>query len=231
MEPGQQAFREEVEDFHQGFFRAPFQTPEQLKEQLIKALRQLEAADQAAPKGQFEERADDTLRHLITEDDHPVLTVAFWQQPVRDVDIVREESRLDHVFSKMCEASRTQMRERYKPLTVRDDTGPVSGKAYYYRFEDGLVVLLLSPTIEREGWFFSSYFAAPSRIRQLCSGAVGFADANSVWSGIGLYNVASIGIEEPPAENTSGMTMKMFGKEEAFVARRLTPLTQAGYRE
>lgn len=231
MEPAQQAFREEVEDFHQGFFRTAFHTPEQLKDQLIKALRQLEAADHAAPKSQFEEIANHALRRVITEDDHPVLAVVFWPQPVRDVDIVREESRLDRVFSQMCEASLAQMREGYEPLTDRDYTGLVSGKSYYYRFEDGLVVLLFSPTIEREGWFFSSYFAAPSRIRQLCSGAVGFADANSVWSGVGLYNVANVRVEEPPAENTSGMAMKMFGKEEAFVARRLMPLTEAGYRE
>lgn len=231
MEPAQRAFREEVEDFHQGFFRAPFQTPEQLKDQLIKALRQLEAVDQAAPKGQFEERADDALRRFITEDGHPVLAVVFWPQPVRDVDIIREESRLDRVFSQLCEASLAQMREGYAPLTDRDYTGLVSRKSYYYRFEDGLIILLFSPTIEREGWLFSSYFAAPSRIRQLCSGADRFAEANSVWSGIGLYNVANVRIEEPPVENTSSMSMKMFGKEEAFVSRRLMPLTEAGYRE
>ncbi len=62
MEIRQAAFRSEVEDYATGFFRASFTTPAELKDEVIKGLRQLDELENAMPNEQFDRHVEESVK-------------------------------------------------------------------------------------------------------------------------------------------------------------------------
>lgn len=230
MEDTQKVFRKEVEDFTTGFFRGAFQTPEDLKDEIVKSLRQLNQAQQAVPEDEFKERVDSAVSSVVGYSSRrdPVLSLAFLPQPLRDVDIVHIEARLDLVFSELCAKGVLVMREGYKAECQRDWTGLKAKDASVAFFSDGLIMLQLSP-IDRRDDFFSGSFAPPSRIKNLAAGAFSIVEATSCWAYVSLSGMEHVVVRELPEGKISSMTMRMHGDTEAAFEKLFIPLTQNAY--
>jgi len=170
MDEHQAAFKKEVEDFTAGFFRGSFNTPEELKDAIVKSVRQLDQAQRAIPEAEFERKVRDAETAIVgySSGRDPALTLAFLPQPIRDVDIIAVESRLDAVFSSLCSKGLLTMRDGYEPEKHRDWTGLKTKDFKVAFYADGMIFFKLSP-IQRRDDYFSSSFATPSRIKHLAT--------------------------------------------------------------
>ena len=168
MEPGQQAFKLEVENFQQGFNRAGFSSPEELKDEIIKALIQHGAMRQAVPQKEFDQRVETATKTMSSDyyNREPELVLAFWPHPMQTIDIIKLESQLDSIFHQLCTARMARMRDGYTVITGDDWTGLKTGKITYTCFDDGLTILLTNPLAETDGFHIGS-FASPSILSQL----------------------------------------------------------------
>lgn len=230
MEDLQKIFRKEVEDFTNGFFRGDFRTAEELKDSIVMSLRQLNQAQQALPEAAFKER----VQHAISAVDgntsgrDPLLSLAFLPQPMRDVDIVDVEAKLDSIFCALCEKGVLVMREGYQPECQRDWTGLKTKNASVAFFADGVILLLLSP-VERRDDFFSGSFAPPSRIRSLASGSFSIVEATGCWAFISLAGMGHVMVKELPEGQLSSISIRMHGDVDAALSKLFIPLTKNAY--
>lgn len=230
MESLQAEFRKEVEDFTGGFFRDSFDSPEELKDAIVKSLRQYNQTQAALPEEIFKEKVDQAISSIAgySSGREPLFSLAFLPQPARDADIIDIEARLDSIFSMLCSKGILLMREGYKSECQRDWTGFRSKDASVALFADGMILLLLSP-IERRDDFFSGSFAPPSRIMHLATGAVSLVEANGCWVSIRLSGMDHIMVEELPKEKVTSISMRMHGDTEAVFNKLFIPLTTAAY--
>lgn len=230
MDVPQVAFRKEVEDFTSGFFRSKFRTPEDLKDSIVLSLRQLNQAQQAVPEEEFIGKVDRAVSAIIgySSGRDPLLSLAFLPQPMRDVDIVGIEAKLDLFFTVLCAKGVLVMREGYKPECHRDWTGIKSKNASVAFFADGLILLLLSP-IERRDDYFSGSFAPPSRIKSLVTGAFPLVEASGCWASMKLSGMDHVMVKELPEGKITSLSMRMHGDTEAGFNKLFIPLTAASY--
>ena len=230
MEDQQRNFRQEVENFTSGFFRDTFRTPEDLKDAIVKSLRQLSQSQQAISEDEFKQKIDRAVIDVVgySSSQEPTLGLAFFPQPARDVDIVSLEASLDSLFSRLCAGNILVMREGYKPEYKRDWTGLKTKDATVAFGADGMILFLLSPIVHRDD-FFSGSFAPPSRIKELAAGAFSIIEATSCWAHISLSGMEHIIVRELPEEKLTSMTMRMHGDKEAAFKKLFIPITQNAY--
>ncbi|HEC15539.1 MAG TPA: DUF4062 domain-containing protein [Sedimenticola sp.] len=228
MEPKQYTFKEEVEAYQGGVFRASFTTAQELKDQVIRALRQLETMSQAVSEEEFKRRIDAALGNL-TEDwnSEPELILAFLPQPERMVDIVGLEAQLDAIFNTLCQAGLAQFRDGYEPKIEPHWTGLETGKVQVAYFPDGLIVLLTNPTAENDG-LFSGHFAPPGTIQNIANGFRDLINANSGYVCIELRNMSNAYVADQPEGNS--FSMKIWGDDNLGFSRLFAPLTAGTYQ-
>lgn len=231
MEAKQAKFREEVEKYQEGLFRSTFTSPEELKDEIIKSLRLIDQFQNAVPEDVFKENLQQQLSSFsnYTYLNGPRLNIGIWPSSAKEIDVIDIEQHLDSVFSKMCQGGLAVMRDGYEPITQRDWTGIKSGKSIMAFFTDGLILLILSPVIEKEDFHFNSHFAPPSRIKQLAMAARPFIESNSCWLHIGLNEMNSMSVKELPRENLNSITMRTFGENEAGFQKLFVPFTDQAY--
>lgn len=231
MEAEQDAFRQEVEKYQEGLFRAAFNGPEDLKDEIIKSLRLLDQMQNAVSEDEFNERVKQHLSSVSNYTYHngPQLNIGIWPNPSKDADIVDIEHKLDYIFTKMCQGGLAVMKDGYEPITQRDWTGIKTGNSIIAFFADGLILLILSPVVEKEGFHFSSHFAPPSRIKQLAVSSRQFIEANSCWLHMGLKEMNYTSVKEMPEENQTSMTMRTSGENMADFRKLFVPFTDQAY--
>lgn len=229
MEPEQAAFKKEIEDYQEGFFRAGFSTTEELLTEIVKALRQLEVMQQAAAQDIFEARVQSALEPLNYDyNTDSQLIMAFWPQPILSIDIVSLESRLDEIFHRVCQAGIATLRDGYEPVTGDDWTGLTSGKFTYAQFDDGLVLLKLNPVMEGSD-HFAGNFIQPSKLEAITSGFLTLCDTTSGYIHIELRNMSNIYVSDPPSGNS--MSMRMVGQDTLHFDKLFLPLTPTSYNK
>ncbi len=229
MEPRQAEFKGEVEAYQDGFFRAAFDSPVQLKDECIRAMRQLESMSQAISEGDFQKRIDKVITALDDSwADEPALVAVFLPQPERIVDIVKLEDDLDGMFRKLCDAGLAKLRDGYEAIGKADWTGLKTGRYQLACFADGLVALATNPTL-KNGNTFSSNFAPPSHIQQVAIGFSELINTNSGYIHIGVRNMGTAHVAEFPGG--SSFSLKMFGEDQAGFNRLFVPLTKGIYQE
>jgi hypothetical protein len=230
MEPKQLAFREEVEQYLNGVFRAGFSAPSGLKDQVIRSLRHLETMEQAVSEDEFRQRMDKAEKALIGfHDDHPLLVCAFLPQPERLVDIVSLEDDIDQIFATACSAGITQLRDGYEVLADGNWTGLKSARVRLGYGANGLTVLLANPTAENDS-LFSGHFAPPDDIERVAKGFFQLINQKSGYAQVALRNMGNCYVA--PIPNGSSLSMKMFGSDEITEFSRLfVPLTIGAYEE
>jgi len=233
MDPDQIAFRQEVEDYQKGLFRAEFTSPEELKDEIIKGLRQVSQMMEAAPEKEFMLRAKSYFEQAsrFFSEDQPELNFTFWPQPERNLDIVQLENGLDQSFARMCMGGLASMRDGYEPVMEKNFTGIVSKKTKLLYFHDGFILVSLSPVVEREGFMFSSHFAPPTSLTDCAKGVSQMLDFNGAWCGIQLKGMANVYVKELPPEGTNSHTMRGLwgGDDEAHFHERLIPITDMSF--
>lgn len=230
MDERQTAFRKEVEDFTAGFFRGSFNTPEELKDVVVKSVRQLDQVQVAIPEAAFEEKVSEAEPVIVgySSGRDPALTLAFLPQPIRDVDIIAIESRLDAVFSTLGSKGLLTMREGYKPENHRDWTGLRTKDATVAFFADGMIFFKLSP-IQRRDDYFSSSFAPPSRIKYLATTVFSIVEATGCWVMIGLSGMDHVMVKELPDEKVTSISMRMGSDNSARFNKLFIPFVSASY--
>ena len=233
MEEKQQHFKKEVEDYQDGFFRASFESPAELKDEIIKALRQLETMSQAVPENVFNDRIEHILSEInddqYTNDSEPSLVLAFFPQPERTVDIVGLEDKLDDIFHVMGSNNLIKIRDGYKPKLENHWTGIDAGFLRLGYFSDGFIVLKVNPTKINEDSFFSGHFAPPDELQRYSSGFKNLITEKSGYVYIALYNMHNTYVA--PVPDGSSFSMKIFAEDEASFNRLFTPITNGGYIE
>ncbi len=227
MEERQQALKAEVEEYKSGLFRAAFSSPEDLKDEIVRALKQLEITRNASTEKEFlkvlkkaQNSVEDFLHH-----GNPELTISIWPQPLHHRDLNKAESELDGIFSQLCGAGLANLKDGYEEVTKKDHVGVKSGKNQHLLFENGLILFAFDPTVKREGTFFDASFVPPSRLHELCEGISRIVDINGAWCEIKLSGMDGKRVEELPPIGTSSMGYSMFGDEEAAFQRLLIPMT------
>lgn len=227
MEPKQDAFKREVEAFQGGVFRASFATAQELKDHVIRALRQLETMSQAVSEEEFKGRIDAVLEDIVDDwNSEPELILAFLPQPERMVDIVGLEAELDAMFHTLCSAGLAQFRDGYKPKIKPHWTGLETGKIRIACFPDGMVILLTNPTAENDS-LFSGHFAPPGTIQNFAYGFQGLIEANSGFVRLELRNMSNAYVADPPSG--SSLSMKMWGDDQGGFSKLFVPLTTGTY--
>lgn len=227
MESKQVALKEEVEAYQGGFFRASFAAAQELKDQVIKALRQFETMSQAVSKDEFKGRIDAVGDLDDDWDDEPELILAFLPQPEHMVDIVGLEDEMDGLFKALCDTDIAQLRDGYEALTEAHWTGLKSGKFRVACFADGLIILLTNPTVKNDS-LFSGCFAPPEDIERIAKGFLTLINAKSGYVHIGLRKMGNTYVA--PLPTGSSLSMKMFGGDDrSDFSRLFVPLTVGAY--
>lgn len=233
MEEKEVSFKQEVEDFQEGFFRARFNSPDELKDELIGALRQLETMSQAVPEGEFNERVraaieETTQADRALADDDPAIVMAFLPQPERIIDIVSLEDELDEIFHVLGQTGIVKMRDGYKAIAEKNWTGIQSGKSNLAYFADSLILLRVNPTLSNES-IFSGRFAPPVKVREIAIAFLELINHKSGYIHIGLINMEDAYVA--PIPEGSSFSFKMMGDGEAGFNKLFTPLTKPSYKE
>lgn len=232
MEERQAQFRREIEEgFDTGFFRASFDAPETLKDEVVKGLRLLGEARAAWPEERFIERVEQAIgtHHRRHGSGEAELLIAFIPQPSRSRHLPDLDEQHDDFFKSLCSAGLAVLRDGYKPLKDASMTGIETRTATLRLFDDGLRLLSVSPRAEREGFHFSDMFVPPSRVRVLATGAFDLFDANSGWCQIALRGMQHQAMRELPSEGTRSVSIPMSGADGAAEQRLFQPLTQGAY--
>ena len=227
MEPRQETFRREVEAYQGGVFRASFSTSGELKDQVIRALRQLETTNQAISEGEFTGRIDTAIAELSDSwNNGPELVLGFLPQPEQMVDIVGLENELDGLFRSLCDSGITQLRDGYEAHTEANWTGLVSGRHRIAWFPDGLIAFLTNPTVESDS-LFSGSFAPPDDIERIAKGFRAIINANAGYVHIALLHMENTYVA--PVPSGTSLSMRMGGSDRAGFSRLFVPLTVGAY--
>ncbi len=227
METDQTKFREEVEAYHDGFFRTMFSTVHELKDQVIRALRQLETVSQAISEDEFESKVSAAFSEIEDEwNDDPRVVITFLPQPERMVDIVALEEELDSVFQSLCDSGLAGLRDGYKPQIESDWTGLKADDLSVAYYPDGLIVLVSDPTLDSDG-ILAGHFAPPDKIIGIANGFKNLVGDNSGFLRIELRNMSNTYVADPP--DGSSLTMRMWGANKLGFSRLFVPMTKGSY--
>ena len=228
-EEKQKDFKKEVESYSDGVFRASFNTPQQLKDEIIKALRQIETMEQAVSNEEFDSKITAALKQLSDgDDDNPEFVIGFLPQPERIVDIVSLENELDKIFEKMCKAGLASFRDGYDSIEESEFTGLKTGESKIGFFADGLILFITEPTEENSS-LFANYFVPPSKLQKLAEGIIQVVDVTSAHVYIGLHGMGSAYVADP--HRGSGISMRMWGKDCEEFTRLFLPVTPASFND
>jgi hypothetical protein len=233
MDEKQTRFCQEVENFHSGFYRAQFSSPEELKDEIVKGLRQYGQAQNALPEDRFVARVAEAGKSIDRADrGSAMLHVSFLPQPPRPIDLSAIESRFDELFKEMCGAGIATMRSGYQPVAERNSAGIRCGKSTLLYFEDGLTIFSASPTPEKDraGFSFSDWYVPPSQLLRLAGSAFRFFKANGGWCQLHLTGMSNAVIREPPTQSTNSFSMPMRSESDHSVQELLIPLTEGAYQ-
>ena len=166
---GRQAdFRREVEDFDSGLFRATFLTPEQLKDEVVRGLRQVEEAGRAWPEVRFVGRIEEAIGTQSSGfgRNEPRLTVGFFPQPEMRVHLPEIENHGDQLFTQLCETRLASLRDGYKMDGTAESMRIRSGDTELNIFEDGLRLIFLRPqSPARDRSSFDLMFVPPTLVK------------------------------------------------------------------
>ena len=229
MESKQEAFRGEVEAYQAGVFRASFSTTSELKDQVIRALRQLETMNQAISESEFTGRIDTAVGELGDNwNDTTELVLGFLPQPEQMVDIVGLENELDGLFRSLCDSGIAQLCDGYEVHTEADWTGLVSGRHRIAWLPDGLIVLLTNPTAESDS-LFSGSFVPPDDIERIAKGFRTLINANAGYAHIALRNMENTYVA--PVPSGTSLSMRMGGSDRSGFSRSFVPLTVGAYED
>jgi hypothetical protein len=233
MEPRQVTFRKKVEHYSSGLFRAACTTPSELKDEIIRALRNLEQMYQAASEAAFDDRIKNSLEDLRGRwNGEPEIVIALWPQPVRTLDVVLLEAELDQKFEVMARVGLVSLRDGYKVDKGRTWTGLSSKKTRIAWFDDGLILLLGAATVvAADDYGFSNCYVSPIRIKDIAIATSSIAQANGAWCHIGLRHMGHAKVVEPPRQRVTSVTLRSSGPTEDQVSELLIPFTGARYEE
>ena len=219
MEPKQKAFLNTVQDYVDGYFRTAFQTPEELKNAIVKSVSALRNVIETVPESAFQEsigNAVDKLHrhHEFGSNSDTRLQIALWRQPPLQADIIAMERQSEELFGRMCRAGLATLRDGYDVISDASFTALVSENNSMAFFTDGLVLLSLDPQIERDqtGCSMNSDFlyVAPSRVRQLVLGSLEFQEGFSCWFSLkmtGMDHKIFKELPDPGVSSHSGFSM------------------------
>jgi hypothetical protein len=234
MEAEQERFAKRVQDYAGGSFRASFSSPAELKDEVIKALRSLEAKFSAVGQVEFERRIASVIDELDSGNQRhePRLIVAMWPQPPQPMNIFNIEKQLDARFNELATAGLVTLRHGYEPLKGSSWTGLKSHTARCLWLDDGLrlVIYPLKPD-EKDDWSFASYYVSPSLLENRLLGTRKVVNMHGGWCYAGLRGMDQARVEEPPKRRSSSMTMRMYGKNSDDVFELLIPLTDERYKD
>jgi hypothetical protein len=236
MEPEHMSFRQEVEDYQMGLFRAEFSDPEELKDEIVKGLRQLGQVLEAASENDFIQKTKSCFECASQHfhNNQPELNFSFWPQPVRQFDIVQLENGLDKYFGDLCAAGLASMRNGYEPILEKEFTGLRSKDTKLFFYHYGFLLISLNPTNEISELAFSNHYAPPSRLKTYAQGIPRFFDFNGAWCGVQLRNLQHVCVEELPPTGTNTFSMRGYlggADTEAHFHKCLIPLTEKSFQE
>ena len=236
MEPDQIVFRQEVEDYQKGLFRAVFSNPEELKDEIVKGLRELSQVLEAASENDFIQKIKTCFECASQrfQNNQPELNFSFWPQPVRQFDIVQLENGLDKYFGDLCASGLAFMKDGYEPILEKQFTGLRSKDTKLFFHHDGFLIISLNPIQEISGLAFSNHYAPPTRLKSYAQGIPRFFDFNGAWCGIQLKNFQHICVEELPPAGTNTFSMRGYlgGSDvEAHFHKCLIPLNEKSFQE
>lgn len=208
MEPEQDRFRQQVEQYSAGFFRETFATEIDLERAIVRGLLQLGQARNSLPESDFVQRVESGQRTL--EWDHqqqsPQWAFASLPQPMRKVSIPETEVAYDDWFVRLSRAGLVTLRRGFE---VREGPSWVALESHGFShaiFDDGLQLLTANPSAkERRDFAFSMafHFVSPSRVLQLTQGASQVVAVTGGWFQVELSGMDSRIFEEPPERSHS----------------------------
>jgi hypothetical protein len=233
MEERQAAFRAKVESYSTGLFRATFASPGELKDSVIKSLRNLERRLESTTEGDMLSRVTHALANLESHrrTNEPRLTVAFWPQPVRSCDVVALEKCLDERFEELASVELVSLRDGYEVVRGGSWTGLQSKQTTVTGFEDGLQVYRFAATAQASDWSFANYYVSPSYLNRLALAAQSVSSINSGWCYLELAHMEHAKVAEPPSQRTNSISLRTGGVDHAHVAELFVPITEASYGE
>ncbi len=228
MEHKQQELKNEVEHYHDGFYRASFSSPGELKDEIIKGLRQLEQTENTIPESEFEKNILDKIEqsHGSYYGRDAELILAFFPQPKRERDLDGVEQSLNETFQKLFTSHVAELSDGYEKISDRNHAGLQTGKLSVYYYDDGSILLRADPTIDGIG-SFSTNFASPTKIAKYCNAFQQLVPENSGFMRIELRNMENMYVAEPP--DTNSLSMAMYHQESYAINKLFIPLTEAGY--
>lgn len=232
----QQAFIDELQDYKSGFFRTTFSSPEELKEAIIRAIRQFERTSRSDSQEAFEQRlsrAAQTDWHLPwgSSQQQATLSAAWWPQPQLNLDLRDIESELDQFFDRLCASRITSKREGYQPIDARDHTGLQSGGHRVRFFEDGLVLYDGTPEHHDNNHMLPGMFVAPSRVHQMAIAAANLFDETGAWCQLALHGMQHKNFSEPPTDNQGHISIPMTGAQDVERCQCLIPYSADRYAQ
>lgn len=231
MEPAQRAFCDEVENYSAGFYRGSYSSPDEAKNEIIRALRQLENRFDAASEADFEDRltkAAEATRNNWSRVTHQGahLRCAWWPQPVLDLDLKHIEHNLDSYFDKLCETGLAMKRHGYEPITGKEHTGIRTEKNAAFFFEDGLIIVQSDPTAEDSGPASMAFsFVPPSKVKQLAMASSHLFAETGAWCQIRLEGLDGKNFTELPTDTRGPVSIPMYGDHSATHNQLLIPYT------
>ncbi|RJS91143.1 DUF4062 domain-containing protein [Salinisphaera sp. Q1T1-3] len=237
-EADQESFIDELQDYAAGLFRRTFSSPDELKDEIVQALRQLDENQRAASEKDFQRRLEQaTASHQharwSSDPNQPTLTAAWWPQPPHDIDLSRLENHLDDYFDIACAQGLLAKRAGYESVSGPDHVGFASQDHQIRLFEDGLILyrgIATPPQTSRHNPL-SGMFVAPSQIRAYALAASHLFDATGAWCHIALTGMSNKHFAEPPSAEQRSMSMPMMATENVARNRCLIPYTSDRYQQ
>ncbi|MGB4972854.1 MAG: DUF4062 domain-containing protein [Cyclobacteriaceae bacterium] len=229
MEPEQERFKTEVESYHDGFFRGSFSSPNELKDQVIKSLRQYEKEGMAAGDDAFNKRIDTALQETSTHSQNePRGVVAFWGQPTSATDLDYVEKSADALFQQLCSVGAANMRTGYKINTKSNRVEIESEKTKLVLYDDGLKIIYFSAEPANDSSIsFAMFHVSPGMFQDIALRCFDLCDTKIVWSLVGLLGMESRYFAEPEKGNSS--SVPMYNQPSELVVKFLSPITIASY--
>lgn len=231
MEPQQEAFKVEVEKYHDGFFRATFSTDGELKDQIVKSLRNLEKEASAVSENDFLKRFENILQDTHSRSRNESFgAIAFWGQPIKEYDLAAIEQNADNIFKQLCDIGVTNMREGYKLYTKNNRIEITSNKTKFFVYDDGFKILYFSPTIEgQEGYSFSMFYVSPGLFERVTLGSLSLCESKISWTLLALFGMDNKYFAEP--EKGDSTTIPMRQQSSEVVTKFLSPITKSTYED
>jgi len=231
----QKTFRDEVQHYTAGLYRGTYSWPSQAKDEIVRALRQMENRFGAASEAEFDERLRQTTNtagygRSPFAQQSACLTCSWWPQPTLDLDLREVENKLDAYFDTLCDAGLATKRDGYKLLTGKDHTGLRAGTNDVTFYEDGLIRICSVPTAQDGNHMSMAFsFVPPSRVKQIAiAGSRLFAETGA-WCQVRLDGLDGKNFAELPYDTRGGVSIPMHGDHNACHNQALIPYTAARF--